>query len=357
MRRRDFIALAGGAAAFSRFAFAQQPKLPRVALFDIPKPKYTTDGFFQGLADRGYVDGQNIVVEWFTAPTNAELPAFAAKAVASAPVVIVAGGNSAALAAAQVIKTIPVVFRVNSDPVALGLVSSLAHPGSNITGAAALGSVTAAKEFGFLKEMMPDLSRVAFFGRSADGAADAVQLKDVLTAGKATGIDIFVIDVANYDDLRPYFAQAVIARAQAAYFGAYAYQGTPVSWDVMNALTGGQKQQPTYNAAFLTANNNMPALSGVLSYLALLNGLPALWGATSASGVSVGALAAFGESNADGFRRAAYFVDAILRGAKPADLPVELPTTYDLQINLKTAAALGLAVPTAVLNSATEIFA
>src|SRR5262249_17180344 len=108
-----------------------------------------------------------------------------AKAVASAPTVILAGGNSAALAVAPLTKTIPIVFRVNSDPVALGLVASLAHPGGNVTGAAALGSVTATKEFGFLKEMVPGLSRVAFLGRSADGATDAVQRDDVVTAGKA----------------------------------------------------------------------------------------------------------------------------------------------------------------------------
>ena len=119
MRRRDFLTLTGAAAAFPRTAFAQQTaKLPRVALFDVPKPKYYTDGFFQGLTDRGYMEGKNVVVEWFTAPTNADLSAFAAKAIASAPTVIFAGGNSAALAVAPLTKSVPIVFRVNSDPVA-----------------------------------------------------------------------------------------------------------------------------------------------------------------------------------------------------------------------------------------------
>ncbi len=357
MRRREFIALATAAAAFPRSVLAQQAgKVPRVALFDIPKAKYYTDGFFQGLADRGYVDGKNIVIEWFTAPTNGELPAFAAKAIASAPAVILAGGNSAALAVAPLTKTIPVVFRVNSDPVALGLVSNLARPGGNVTGAAALGSVTAAKVFGFLKEMVPGLSRVAFVGRSADGAADAVQREDVLTAGKVTGVDVVVIDVTNPDDLSPHLGQAVAARAQAVYFGTYAYQGVPVSWDVVNSLSAGQKLQPTYNAASLAANNNMLQMSGVLSYLAFRSGLPAVWGTTAAAGVTLGSLFSYGESIANGFRRAAYFVDDIIRGAKPQDLPVELPTKYDLQINLKTARALGLVVPQSVLLAATEIF-
>ena len=357
MRRRDFIALAGAAAAFPRAAFAQQAaKLPRVAFLDVPRSKAQTDGFFQGLADRGYIDGKNVVIEMFIAPTTADLPAVAAKAVASAPAVIFADGNQAADAAAQATKTIPIVFRTSSDPVGLGLVSNLAHPDGNVTGAAALGSVTAAKELGFLTEMVPGLSRVASFGRSADGPADAVQRADVLAAGKATGVDFIVIDVTNLDDFRPYFAQAVAARAQAVYFGGgYAYQGAPVSWDVMNALTAGQKQQPTYNAASLSGNNNMPSVSSVLNYLALLNGLPAVWGLTGAPGLTSGALLQYGESIPGGSRRAAYFVDDIIRGAKPQDLPVELPPEYDFQINLKTAKALGLVVPADVLLVATDI--
>jgi putative ABC transport system substrate-binding protein len=124
MRRRDFIALVGASAAgaaLPRAVFAQQAaKVPRVAHLDTPRAKWNSDGLFQGLADRGYIDGKNIVVEWFTAPTAAELPGFAAKAVASAPTVIVAGTAPAALAAAQLTKTIPIIFRTPLDPVRLG---------------------------------------------------------------------------------------------------------------------------------------------------------------------------------------------------------------------------------------------
>jgi putative ABC transport system substrate-binding protein len=235
------------------------------------------------------------------------------------------------------------------------LVSNLAHPGGNVTGVAAEGSTIAAKAFGFLKEMVPNLSRVAFFGRSAEGIVDSIQRADLLAAGTATGIDVVVIDVTDPSDLRPYFAQAVARGAQAVYFNAYPYAAATVSLDVLNALSAGQKQQPTYNAAYLAANNNMVTNVGLLDYLALLSGLPAIWGVSAGPGIDTGSLLDYGESSTDGFRRAAYFVDDIVRGAKPQDLPVGLPTKYDLFINLKTANALGLVFPTDLLLTATQI--
>src|SRR5438105_958470 len=167
-----------------------------------------------------------------------------------------------------------------------------------------------------------------------------------MSLGAAAGLDIIVIDVTDPSDLRPYFAQAVAARVQAVDFGSYSYPNVPVPLDGLNALAAGQKQQPTYNPAYLAANNNVPARTSVLNYLALLSGMAAFWpGVSAAPGIDPGALFLYGESVPDGFRRAAYFVDDIIRGAKPQDLSVELPNKYSLSINLKTAKALGLVFP------------
>jgi putative tryptophan/tyrosine transport system substrate-binding protein len=318
MRRRQLLVGAGMALAATPFAARaqQQGRVYRLAFLGRRPPGHEVwQEVLAGLRELGYAEGQNIAVEYFFAPTIAELPQFAAKAVASNPDVIVAETTPAPLAAKALTSTIPIVMTGSGNPVAVGLVASLAKPGGNVTGVSS--ATPAPKELEFLNELVPAMSRLAVFVQPEDSVG-AVQLADLQRASSIFGVKILVAEARSEADIAPGFAYAAANGAQAVLFVAAAFFA---SFADQIAALGIRYRLPTMS------NQRAMALAG--------------------------GLASYGSGQRA--RRAAYFIDRILKGDKPADLPVEQPTKYDLVINLKTARALGLDVPFLVLARADEV--
>jgi putative ABC transport system substrate-binding protein len=274
------------------------------------------------LADYGYVDGRNIVIDWFIAPTNADAPAYAVKAVASNPALIVTLGSSPPVAAKALTTTIPIVFTGTEGPVALGngLITNFSRPGGNVT-----GILNGPLEEGdsklteIAKEMIPNLERIAFLVQPSD-LGSAINNAANRRAAEALGLSAIFVEIEPGVDFEQLFVKATSMGAQAMIArGAY-------------------------------ANLNV----GVLAKLALQYGLPYM-GSTPGTYANAGALAGRGENNLARIRRLGYYIDAVLKGAHPGDLPVEQLDKVEFIINLKTAKALGLTVPTSILLQATEL--
>jgi putative ABC transport system substrate-binding protein len=321
MRRREFITLLGGAAvAWPLAASAQtQPKIARVGVVQSATPGRGLEAFRQGLRELGYVEGQTIVLELRRAEGRFErLPGLVAELVGLKVDVLVAGGNPAALAAKNATQTIPIVM-VGVDPVGLGLIASLPRPGGNITGLTYLSEEIIAKRLQLLKEVVPGLARVGALKNPMD-PGDPTLWKETEVAAQRLGVALEALAMRGPEDFEATFATAKQRNAQAL-----------LALD--DSLTHTYRSRITA----LAASSRLPAMYGFREF------------------PDAGGLMSYGPSIPLLFRRAATFVDKILNGAKPADLPVEQPTKFELVINVKVAKALGLTIPQSLLARADEL--
>ena len=325
MRRREFIALFGGAAvAWPLTAQAQRPaKVPLLGYLtgdseavDLPR----RNAFREGLQKLGYDEGETIRIEYRTAAGNAEkLSAFAMEFSRLNVDVVFAFSAGATQAAAKAMPSTPIVS-ISPDPVAAGLVASLARPGGNITGLSTLaGTEIYSKHLELLKEVVPNLGRVAVLSNPTFSTS-ALLLNALQTSAPALGLSLQIVEARQPDELEPAVAVAVAQHAMALVV-------------ILDPMFVAQREQ----LAELVAKYRLPTIYGIEEH------------------VTAGGLMAYAASRPEIFRRAAIFVDKILKGAKPADLPVEQPTKFLLIINLKTAKALGLAIPDQLLAVADEV--
>ena len=328
MERRAFLgAVTGGLLAAPLPAEAQQAaKAPRIGWLAAnlaPNP-HLTEALRQGLRDLGYVEGRSVVIEYRDAEGKIErLPALAAELVALQVDVIVAGGTPQALAAKQATKTIPIVFTSATDPVTDGLVTSLARPGGNVTGLSTISTPEiVGKRLELLKQVIPGITRVAVLWQPGGQGerTNKDMLKGAELAARALGVRLQAVETRGPEDFDRAFSDMTRARA-----GALTSAGGTMFFNERRRLVD------------LAAKNRLPA-----AY-------------TQREFVDAGGLMAYGANIADLWRRAATYVDKILKGAKPGDLPVEQPTTFELVINLKTAKALGLTIPPSLLQRADEV--
>jgi putative ABC transport system substrate-binding protein len=306
-------------------AQAQQPtKIPRIGYLtaaSLSAISNRTEAFRQGLRELGYVEGKNIVIEWRSPEGKPDrLPALAAELVRLKVDVIVTGGAAATRPAKEATSTIPIVMTQDGDPVGSGMIASLARPGGNITGLSRLSPELNGKRLELLKETVPRLSRVAVFGTSTspDNAQD---LKEVELAAGALKVKLQYLDVLDRKDIETAFRAAVKGRAGA----------------VLMMVSG-----PVYNSH-----------RKELADLAVRNRIPVIYG--RAEPVEAGGLMSYGVSIDDLDRRAATYVDKILKGRKPVDLPVEQPMKFEFIINLKAAKQIGLTIPQWTLMKADRV--
>ena len=282
---------------------------------------FLIEGFLQGLREHGYVEGKNIVIEYrFSDDRNDRLPALAAELVNLKVEVILASGSPASFAAREATSTIPIVMGgLSANPVETGLIASLSRPGGNITGMSMMSSQLSGKRLELLKEIVPGLATVAVFWNPPNPAYGPI-LKELEAAAPTLGLKLQRLEVRVPGDFEGAFKSAISQRA-----GALMAPGDP-----------------------LTANNRK-----VVADLALKYRLPATMDIKEFA--EAGGLLSLGVDLVDSYRRAATHVDKILKGANPADLPMEQPTKFDLVVNLKTARALGLTIPQSVLVQATQV--
>ena len=321
MKRREFITLLGGAVAWPLAARAQQPALPVVGFLRSTAAAgaaHLVAAFRHGLNEKGFVEGQSVAIEYRWADNqNDRLPTLVADMVGRRVAVIAAGGQSAANAANKAASHTPIVFVVGFDPVQNGLVSSLNRPGGNITGISFFsGAGLVAKRLGVLHELVPKATIIAVLL----DATGETQPEDVEAAARAIGRQVAIARVASERDLDAAFAE--IAKAGA---GALLVPG--------GSLTTGLRRQ----IVALATRRAIPALYALREF------------------IDAGGLVSYGPSQTDAYRRGGIYVGRILKGEKAGDLPVELPTKYDLVINLATAKALGLEIPPMLLARADEV--
>ena len=330
MRRRKFIALLGGAvAAWPLVARAQQPaKVPRIGfLFTAPfgSPEFlgVFEPFREGMRDLGYVEGQNFTVEFRSA--DGKQDRFASLAIDLVRVnvdLIVAAATPHARAAQQATRTIPIVVPVMADPVADGLVASLARPGGNITGLTSLGGELTSKRLDLLKQALPGLSSVAVLwhpGTTSERTASET-LKATEAAAASLGLRLRLVEVRGADDIDGAFDTIARERSEALLVA-------------QSSMFLTERRR----IADHVAKHRLPSIFPAREYAVL------------------GGLLSYGTSIADRFRRSATYVDKILKGAKPADLPIEQPTKFELVINARAAKALELAIPPLLLAQADEV--
>ena len=327
VQRRSFLIAVGALLAAPLAAEAQQAaKVARIGYLspNLAASPHLRDAFVQGLRDLGYVEGRNLVIEYRDAEGKLErFPALAAELVAlKVDVILAEGGTLGPRVAKEATTTIPIVIAAAGDPVGSGLVTSLARPGGNVTGLAGIGSELVGKRLELLKQAVPRVDRVAVLRQPrALGervAQDMLKAADV--AARALGVQPQFIEARGPDEFARAFSEMTSARAGALIL--------------------------LPSAMFLREHRR-------LVDLAAKNRLPAMY--TSREFVDAGGLMSYGANQPDLFRRAATYVDKILKGAKPGDLPVEQPTKLELVINLKTAKALGLTIPQSVLAQADEV--
>ena len=306
-------------------AEAQQPnKVPRIGILhgaSASSVAARTEAFRQGLRELGYVEGKNIVIEWRYAEGKADrLPGLAAELVGLKVDIIVTTGPIVTRAAKEATSTIPIVMTNEGDPVGTGFVASLARPGGNITGLSTLAPELGGKRLELLKEIISQLYRVAVFGTSTL-PDNAQRLREVELAAKAFGVKLQYLDVLGPKDIETAFRAAVKGRADA------------MLWQVAGGVANAHRTQ--------------------ILELAVKSRLPAIY--HNSLYVDAGGLMTYSASITDLDRRAATYVDKILKGAKPADLPVEQPKKFEFIINLKTAKQIGLTIPPNVLARADKV--
>jgi putative ABC transport system substrate-binding protein len=320
MRRREFLGVLGGAATASPLgAQAQQTgKTYRVGFLRVGLPPQTfIEGFRRGLREQGLIEGQNIVIEWGLAPSVARLRDALAELIRIKVDVLLASGTPSVLLARDAAGMIPVIFVAAVDPVAMGLVPGLARPTGTITGFTPVAEELNGKRLQLLRQLIPSLSTVAFLVR-ADSPATAEHTKLAEDAAGTLGVRLHVIAVKDQSELERSF---------------------PTAQDAGALLVA--------DDAVFTAQRTR------IAELALKNQLPTMYGHRDM--VLAGGLMTYGPDYGDLYRHAAGYVDKVLKGAKPSDLPVEQPTKFELILNLKTAKALGLTVPDMLLVAADEV--
>jgi putative tryptophan/tyrosine transport system substrate-binding protein len=303
-------------------AEAQQPKkVPRIGyLGSGSRSSAVVEAFQQGLRDLGYIEGQNIAIEYRSTEGMAErLPNLAAELVQLKVDIIVVSGSPSTQAAMNATKTIPIVMTNANDPVGIGLVASLAHPGGNVTGLSNVGSDLGGKQLELLKEASPKISRVAILSDSAI-PGNALWLGEMKVAAEALRITLQPVDVHRPDDFERAFSAIKKEHASA-----------------LSVLRNAVNNNYRARIVDFAAKSRLPAMYPDREY------------------VEVGGLMSYGPNFADLYRRAATYVDKILKGRKPADLPVEQPTKFEFIINLKAAKQIGLTIPPNVLVRADKV--
>ena len=326
MRRREFITLVGGAAvAWPVAAGAQQPTMPVIGFLHPASPDRFADrlrGFRQGLKDAGYAEGENVAIEYRWADNQFDrLPALAAELVRRQVSVIAAlGGPVPALAAKAATATIPVVFLVAEDPVKLGLVASLARPSGNLTGINFFNAELGAKRLELLRTLVPGAARVAILVNPANAQTTETTLRDLEPAGRAMGLQLQVFNASS-------------------------------SRDIDKAFEALARDRP--DAVFVSLDTSFADRRVQLVHLASRHVIPATYALRDF--VEAGGLMSYGTNFVDAYRQAGAYTGRILKGAKPADLPVVQSTKFEFVINAQTARMLGLDVPPSLLARADEV--
>ena len=325
MKRRTFIAALGGAAAWPVVARAQQPAMPVVGFVNGGSPegmaRYAA-AFRSALNEAGYVEGQNVTVKYHWLDGHYDrVPALIADIVRHRVAVIAApGATRAAVAAKAATATIPIVFGGGDDPVKLGLVTSLAQPGGNVTGTNFFFAEVAAKRLGLLHELVPKAFRIAVLINPDNGSVAETTLREVSEASRVIGLQIQVLNASTSRDIESVFAALVRDRA---------------------------------DALFIAADPFFTSRRGQLAILAARDRIPT--SCANREMVESGLLMSYGSNLADMFRQVGVYTGSILKGAKPAEMPVLQSTKFEFVINLQTAKALGITVPPSLLVSADEV--
>jgi putative ABC transport system substrate-binding protein len=322
MKRREFITLVGSAATWPLAARAQPARLPTVGFLGaatLSTWSLWTAAFVQRLRELGWIDGRTIAIEYRWAEGRSERYTEIGAEFVRLKVDVIVTVGTAVPALKQLTSVIPIIFAAALDPVGSGLVASLARPGGNVTGLSAQSTELVTKRIEFLREILHDLRRMAVMGNVGYSGV-LLEMREVEAAARTLGLEIDTAELRRAEDISPAF-DAFKSRVQALY----------VCTD-----------------ALVNAN------SVRINTLALSAHLPTMY-STRSPFVDGGGLMAYGPNNADLFRRAGDYVDKILRGAKPGDIPVEQPTKFDLVINLTTAKAIGLTLPESFLQRANEL--
>jgi putative ABC transport system substrate-binding protein len=325
MKRREFITMLGGAAvAWPVAATAQQPVMPVIGFLAAVSPDSYSErvrGFRQGLKDTGYVEGENVAIEYRWAESQFDrLPALAADLVRRQVAVIAALSNAVALAVKATTTTIPIVFIATEDRVKLGFVASVARPGGNATGINFYSGELTAKRLELLREVVPAATRVAVLVNPTNAMTTESTLRDVQSAARAMGLQIQVVNASTSHEINAAFATFVRERPDTLFVGV----------DI-----------------FL--NNRRAQLVNLASHYSL----PAIF--SNRDFAEIGGLMSYGSDIKDAFRQVGVYVGRILKGAKPAELPVVQASKFELVINAETARMLGLTVPPTLLATADEV--
>jgi putative ABC transport system substrate-binding protein len=327
MRRRELITILGGAAAvWPLAARAQQPALPVIGFLNGQSPHTWApmlDAFRKGLNESGYDEGRNVAIEYRWAEGQPDrLPALAIDLVQRQVAVIVAtGGTNPAIAAKAATSTIPIVFTSSDDPRKHGLVASLNRPGGNVTGVSWFSAELGPKRLALLHDLVPNAMTVAVL-RNPNNAEQAGQPAELQEAARTLGLQLLVLNVTTPNEIDTVFATVVQKR-----IGALIVAGDSFLWNRREQIIA----------------------------LAAQHAVPAIYGDRAMAGAGAGGLMSYGNSLVDGYRRASIHTARILKGEKPADLPVDQATRFELVINLKTARKLGLQIPDKLLALADEV--
>jgi len=324
VKRREFITLLGGAAAWPLAAQAQQRGLPVIGFLGAPSAapyaRYVA-AVHQGLKEVGYVEHQNVAMEYRWADSQYDrLPALAADLVSRRVAVIVPiGGSPAVLAAKAATSTIPIVFNLGADPIELGLVTNLSRPGGNITGIAMMALEIETKQLQLLHELAPTSTSIAILLNPSSGQAQP-QEREAQEAARVLGLQVLVLKASTEREIEQAFAALVRERAGALLVGADTFFVSQATLFVV-----------------LTARHSIPTIYPFRPY------------------VDAGGLMSYGASLLDSYRQTGVYAGRVLKGEKPADLPIVQPTNFELVINLKTARAVGIAIPPTLLARADEV--